>query len=306
MSVYFRVAPHEVGRIDKLLANRYPDVGRRALARLFAGCHVRVDGAVAHKGDRVSAGAEVSLRVAPDQADAVIPADDPGVVTIHVEPTLIAVAKPPGMPSHPLNPGETGTAANVLVARFADCASASPDRREAGLVHRLDTDTSGVLVAARDPATWRALRDAFTDHEVEKTYLALVCGDVAGPGQCDEPLSRTGKHVRVTAAGLPAHTRWQVVERFGTRTLLRCHTRYGRRHQVRVHLAHAGHPICGDRQYGGEDLDGADGHFLHAAAIRMRHPSRPDELHLEAPLPAQRTALLERLRVESDQRRVDQ
>lgn len=300
MSVRFCIAPHEVGRIDRALAGRYPHVGRRTLARLFAGGLVRVDGAVARKGDRVTSGAEVTLQVSPDRADDVVADADPRVVVVYEDASLIAVAKPSGMPSHPLNPGETGTAANAIVAQFGDCADASSDRREAGLVHRLDTDTSGVLIAARTPAAWRALRDAFSGHAVDKTYLALVCGDVAD-GSCDEPLSRTGKRVHVAAGGLSAETHWQRAERYARHTLLRVRTHHGRRHQVRVHLAHVGHPICGDPLYGGCDLDGITGQFLHAASVRLRHPIDDRELVVEAPLPAARAALLERLRLEANQ-----
>ncbi len=119
-----------------------------------------VDGARARKGDRVAAGARVTLREQPAVGDALAPAAQPELPldVLHLDATLVAVCKPAGPPSHPLRAGETGTLANALVARFPECAGAGRDPREAGLVHRLDRGTSGVLVAARDPGTWQSLR----------------------------------------------------------------------------------------------------------------------------------------------------
>ena len=170
---------------------------------------------------------------------------------------------------------------------------------EAGLVHRLDTFTSGVLIAARNERVWTAMRALFSAKAVEKTYIALVAGQVTS-GSCDGPLSRRGSHVCVTQTGLPARTEWQPLERLGGFTLLRCATHHGRRHQVRVHLAHVGHPIAGDAKYGGAALPDLAGQFLHASTVTFVHPIDNKQLMVRAPLTAAQEALLARLRRERD------
>lgn len=306
MSVRFRIASGEQGRADRALARRYPELGRRTLARLFLAGHVRVNDQVARKGTSVAPGDEVSVAIDPDQATAVVAADEPGVRTLYVDDTLVAIAKPAGMPSHPLAAGERGTAANVVIARFPECASASPDPREGGLVHRLDTFTSGVLVAARTHQAWTALRDQFDAHTIHKRYLALVSGDIDDQGECRARLSGRGKRVRVDAGGSAARTSWRLVARCGQLALVECATEYGRRHQVRVHLAHAGHPIAGDAPYGGVALPGLDGQFLHASELLLVHPTSGDTLRLVAPLPLARLELLESLGFERREIGVDQ
>jgi len=296
MSVRFRIAPDERGRVDKVIGRRYPAAGRRALARMFRAGRVRIDGAVAKKGDLVSDGAEVQLDFEPGADATVVAEDNPAVTCIYEDDDLVALNKLAGMASHPLAQGELGTAANVIVARYPECAGASDDPREAGLVHRLDTFTSGVLVAARNAEAWRAARQLFSDKAVDKTYLALVAGKVNEPGSCNEHLSRTGSHVSVVVQGLAARTDWQVVENFADYTLVRCTTHHGRRHQVRVHLAHAGHPIAGDSQYGGPTLVGLKGQFLHGDSVKLPHPVSGEELLLQAPLAPEQEALLESLR----------
>jgi 23S rRNA pseudouridine1911/1915/1917 synthase len=211
------------------------------------------------------------------------------------------------MPSHPLRSHETRTLANALVARFPDCAEASaeastdPHRREAGLVHRLDTGTSGAIMAARHSAAWRALRAAFGRGDVEKRYVALVHSNDIEPGECTAPLAHRGNRMIAIADGsavadsaLPATTRWRVIARLSGYTLLECTTRTGRMHQVRVHLAHVGAPIVGDSLYGGPAAPGPmSGHFLHASALGFSHPTTGAPMVIEAPLPADRQAVLD-------------
>lgn len=304
MSVYLRftVDAGEESRLDRVLSDRLEGVSRRRVQALIRSGAVLLNGRRAKKGDAAIAGAEVTLLAAPTTEESLRPAPDPDapLEMLYEDAFLVAVAKPAGMPSHPMRPGERGTLANALVARFAECRAVGEDPREAGLAHRLDIGTSGVLLVARNADSWRALREAFTAHRVQKHYLALVEGQVRADGRCDAPLSQRGKRVVVSDRpdALPAVTEWRVVERIGERTLLRCATRYGRMHQVRVHLAHSGWPLVGDPTYARTPAGDLPllGHFLHAESVALSHPTTGAALRVEAPLPADREATLAALR----------
>jgi 23S rRNA-/tRNA-specific pseudouridylate synthase len=197
------------------------------------------------------------------------------------------------------------------VARFPECAGAGDHPREAGLAHRLDAGTSGVLLAARDAEIWTALRGAFHEGRVDKRYLALVVGVVSFPGELSAPIAHDRARGGVRVCGdpddaarreaLPALTRWEPVERLGGFTLLRCAARTGRMHQIRAHLAHAGTPVAGDERYGIR-VAGVPaalvGFFLHAERAALEHPATGAALDVTAPLPADRAAALAELRAQ--------
>jgi 23S rRNA pseudouridine1911/1915/1917 synthase len=307
MPVDFTIGAGEGGRLDRVLVARFPGVGRRRWAALFADGAVAVDGARARKGDRVAAGARVTLREEPAVGEALAPIPEPELAldVLHADAHLVALAKPAGQPSHPLRPGETGTAANALVARFPECAGAGRDPREAGLVHRLDRCTSGVLVAARNREAWDAVHRAFAAGEVEKHYLALVAG-AAGRGACDAPLRQAGRRALLAQHGhrgaLAASTSWHPIGEGPGVTLLAVEAATGRMHQVRAHLAGCGAPLVGDSLYGGPAEIAVDGEtvavpfpFLHAARITLPGRDRGERLTIAAPLAAERAALLARL-----------
>jgi len=288
----FAIEPGAAGaRVDQAVARVIPGLSVAGARRLVAAGAVRLDGRPARKGDRVQAGQTLEVDDAQGAAEKpggrrVTPDPAAPLEVLAVDPDFVAIAKPAGTPSHPLAAGELGTAASALVARFPECAGASPDAREGGLVHRLDTATSGVLLAARTAEAWTALRRALADPSCEKVYLAEVRG-AAGAGQSLEPIGRTGRHGdRVRVGGgrnpLAAHTRWELLEARGDTSLLRVTLSKGRAHQVRAHLAAAGHPIAGDPLYGGED--GASLR-LHAWSIRFRHPRGGQTISIEAPPP---------------------
>jgi 23S rRNA pseudouridine1911/1915/1917 synthase len=290
--IVFTVEPQDEGRADRVLARRFPWASRRRLADLFARRLVRIDGKLARKGTIAAAGATMAVAEAPPSDRDLAPIPVGSLPIVHADDTLVAADKPAGMPSHPLRARETGTAANALVAMFPETAGIGDDPREAGLVHRLDAGTSGVLLCARDRDSWLALRAAFAGGQVEKRYLALVLGS-ARDGACDEPLSASGGRASV-GSGLPAHTRWTVEARGGGVTLLRCTSRTGRMHQIRAHLAHAGFPIVGDTLYGDAAPTGQP-FFLHASSIDLPHPATGARLVVTAPLPESRLAVLREL-----------
>ena len=285
-----KITADEAGRADKVLARKFPDAGRRQLARMFDDGAVRVNGKRAAKGDRVAVGDAIELAREPASGDALRPVADPEVaerlVVLLERPDLVVVDKPAGMPSQPLRPGERGTAANGIAARWPECATIGDDPRDGGLVHRLDVGTSGALAAARTDGAYRALREAFASGAIGKEYLAITCGRPVAR-DCDLPLAQRGDHVAHDALdGLPAHTEFRVERAGAAYALVRCIARTGRMHQVRAHLALCGAPILGDALYKGE---ARDGFYLHAARLAL-----PDA-DVTAPMPARFAAVLAEL-----------
>jgi len=291
----------EAGRVDKLLAARFPGTSRSRLKRLFEGGEVRIDGRKAKKGDRAPVGATISLPAAPPDDDAMRPVPQPELTLdiAHADDAFIVINKAAGWPSHPLRAGERGSAANAIVAQFPECATVSDDPREGGLVNRLDAGTTGALVAARTRGAWLALRDAFSRGAVTKEYLAAVASPSASDGACDEPLAHDRERGGVRLArdrdfdAMEARTRWTVARQLAERALLRCTARTGRMHQIRIHLAHVGMPIVGDERYGGSPWPLA-GHFLHGASVELPDPQTGAPRRIDVPLPGDRAAYLNR------------
>jgi 23S rRNA pseudouridine1911/1915/1917 synthase len=305
-------APEAGLRLDAFLVRRGQAASAAAARRLLAGGEVSVGGRPARKGLRLEAGMTVDVRRAAAPPGPPAPAPEVPLEILYEDEWIVAVAKPAGLPSHPLRPDEGPTLAGALVARFPACATASPDPREGGLGHRLDVDTSGVIVAARDRATWLRLRAALGAEDCEKIYVAEVHGDpagraAAGPGGAgeaagsaiaawvegdevvvDAPIGRRGRRggrVEVGAGRglLPARTIVRVVERRGATTLVEAGLGRGRPHQVRAHLAALGCPLWGDAVYGRGEPGGLR---LHALSVTLRHPRTGAPLRIEAPPPA--------------------
>ncbi|HEY5089961.1 MAG TPA: RluA family pseudouridine synthase [Polyangia bacterium] len=279
-------------RVDHLVAVALPGLSVAAARRLITNGAVRVDGRLARKGEHLTAGQTVEVDeagVALPGAEALRVRPDPqlAIAIVQIDPAFVAIEKPAGVPSHPMAAGELGTAANAIVARFPECAAASPDPREGGLVHRLDTGTSGVLLAARSPTVWPRLRAALSSSGCEKTYLAEVRGAPPDAGVASAPIGRVGRRgARVRVDGgrnpLPAHTTWEVIARRRDTTLVRVRLHKGRAHQVRAHLAAAGYPIVGDSLYGG---GAGDPLHLHAESVRFPHPDSGALILIESPPP---------------------
>lgn len=282
-------------RVDVWLAGAL-SLPRARVKELLERGAVRVGGRPPRKGDRTVAGARVEITL-PDEDPRPVPQPELSLNLLHVDPQLVAVDKPAGIPSHPLQPGERGTVVNALVARHPECADASADPREGGLVHRLDTFTSGVLLAARTPDAWRAVREAFSGREVDKRYLAVVTGPVADEGEIDLPLRHRGDHVEPALAGggREALTDFRVLSRAADAALLEVRIRTGVLHQIRAHLASIGAPVLGDADYGGRAHPGLDRFFLHAARLGLLHPATGSRLEVVAPLPDELRRVLDAL-----------
>ena len=291
-------------RLDKAVAKLFSVSRGRAMDWIAEG-RVRIDGRRAPKGAQVAAGAQITVDLPPP--DQPVPQPELPIRIVHADQYLVVADKPAGMPSHPLKPGEGGTAANALVGRFPELASVGPAAREGGLVHRLDTDTSGLLLAARTEAAHAMLRAQFAARTVEKGYLALVAGEIHAGGEIALPLLHDPRDAsRMVAASdpdyaaehgaRPALTTFAPVERRGGLTLLEVQIATGVMHQIRAHLAFIGHPLAGDALYGGPLLPGLPRHFLHAARLGFAHPDG-SRASYQSPLPADLQAALQSLPV---------
>lgn len=293
---------HDGWRVDAFLARQLGLSAARA-RRLWEAGTVRVDGRRVVKGERLKGGARVELESAasleditaaaaasPNRVDAsILPDPTMSLTLLYEDAHLIAIDKPAGVPSHPLRAGERGTAASAIVARFPECAGVSPVRREGGLGHRLDTGTSGVLLAARSATALAGLRRALAAATCEKTYLAEVRGHPPSEGHVTAAIGRTGRRgASVSLDGgrnpQPAETVWSLDAQGPETALVLARLQRGRAHQVRAHLAGAGFPIVGDERYGTREPAGK-GFHLHALSVRLVHPVSGTPLTIFAPRP---------------------
>lgn len=281
------VAEPDAGqRLDAFIASRI-GVGRRAATRLVVGA--RVNGRRVPKAHVLAAGDQVALSgEQPSSAE-----DAPFPTVLEVEPETLVLEKPPGLPSVAVVGRAGPSVARWLETEYPECAGLGGPG-EAGLVHRLDTGTSGLLLAARSPEAWSALREQFRRHVVHKEYFAVVEGCVGASLEIDAPIGQHRKsRTRVRALPPGEHPRYAVTEAAtyvsavrtsATHSLVAARTTTGARHQIRVHLAHAGHPLVGDVRYGATSVDGIE-YLLHASAIVWEHPTtqQPREAHLARP-----------------------
>ncbi len=277
-------------RLDAWLRAHVPDLSRRLVRALVAEGAVRVNGRRARKGTHVVAGDVVELPDVP----ALPPEPDVPLDVLYEDEAIVAVDKPGGVRGHALDPRQRGTIAAALLARRPELAEVG-DRLAPGLVHRLDTGTSGVLIAARTPDVHRALRAAFRRHAVAKRYVAVVVGAPRAGTIIDEPLAHDPRDRRRMhlahgdERAWPARTAVVAVDPHGTRALVEIEIRTGVTHQIRAHLAHLGHPVIGDALYGGPPGALAPHrHALHAWRVALPAPTPV----IEAPIPAELLALV--------------
>jgi 23S rRNA pseudouridine1911/1915/1917 synthase len=290
--------PDDAGeRLDRI-ASSIPEVGSRAqAARLIEAGRVQLREKVGRKSDRVEAGDLIVVELMPHEAGE---ASEPAVPfeVIYEDESLLIVDKPTGLVVHPAPGNRTGTLSQALAGR---AAGGDPERP--GIVHRLDKETSGLLVVARSDAVLRDLQAAIQAREIHRRYTALVLGSAeSATGTIDAPLGRDRRNPENIAlrgdSERPAITHFEVVEEIGPRSLLHVSLETGRTHQIRVHLAAIDLPVCGDPQYGIAGDLGLERQFLHASQLSFKHPASGEPMIFSSPLPPDLAAALDLARGE--------
>ena len=297
-------APADAGqRLDRWLAGQAGAPSRSALQGLMEAGFVRRNGAPANKKDKLAAGDRITLTLPDPQPIEAQPQDIP-LDIVYEDDHLLVVNKPKGMVVHPAPGNPDGTLVNALLYHCRGQLSGVGGAIRPGIVHRIDKDTSGLLVVAKDDLTHQGLSEQMAVHAIHRVYHAVVYGNIRqDTGTIEAPIGRDPrdrKRMAVTPGqGKRACTHWQVLERFGRFTLLACRLETGRTHQIRVHMAHIGHPLAGDPVYGPRSvIRELQGQCLHAKELGFRHPVTGQELRFDSPLPAYFTTFLERLRKE--------
>ena len=296
-------------RLDRFLATVGGLGTRSRVKQLIDAERARVDGVVRKASFALRPGMRVEVDLPAREPSTLVPEAVP-LTVLHEDEALIAIDKPPGMATHPAPGSRRGTVVHALLHHLGTLAGVGPADRP-GIVHRLDKDTSGVLLVAKTPAALEALARQFRARTIEKRYTALVHGSVrAARGTIDRPIGRDGrdrKRMSVRSArGRHAVTAWTVRERFPGATLLDVAPETGRTHQIRVHLASLGHPIVGDATYGGRRraatapagviLAACPRQALHAARLAFVHPVTGAPMTIEAPLPGDLAEVVDALR----------
>lgn len=292
-------------RADSFLQRR-TDLTRSAAERLLEEKQVFKGGVPIRKSYRMAEGDILEL-VLPDPKESGAAAQDIALDVVYEDRDLIVVNKPVGMVVHPSAGHEEDTLVNALLFHCRDSLSGIGGELRPGIVHRIDKDTSGLLVCAKNDAAHLFLSEHLKDHSIRRTYYALVQGGFRDEeGTVNAPIGRSPrdrKKMAVVPDGKPAVTHYRVLERFSGFTLLECNLETGRTHQIRVHMAHIGHPLMGDTLYGGghtafekQNHDLLCGQCLHAGALELVHPRTGETMRFTCPLPPYFEELLLRLR----------
>jgi len=298
-------------RFDQALAEMFPDYSRSRLSGWIKSGAVTLDGAQAPPRQLLHGGERVCLQVELENEVSSAP-EDIALTIVHEDEHLLVLDKPAGLVVHPGAGNPTGTLLNALLHHDPKLA----ELPRAGIVHRLDKDTSGLMVVARTLPTYTALVDLLSRHEVERQYEAVVLGTMVAGGTVDVPIGRSlgdrlRQAVRDEEDGKRAVTHYRLRERFRAHSLLQCQLETGRTHQIRVHLAHIGHPLVGDPLYGGglklpkgateelaATLRGFRRQALHAEKLSFIHPATGEAMSFGVERPADQRRLLEALRAD--------
>jgi 23S rRNA pseudouridine1911/1915/1917 synthase len=282
--------PSGGGRLDHVLVDELGDLSRSRIQRLIRQGHVRVDGqAIQKTGFKLEGGEQVEIRIPPPAPSTLVPEPLP-LDIIYEDSNLLVVNKAPGMVVHPSAGHESGTMVHAVLAHAPDLRGVGEVRRP-GVVHRLDKDTSGIILFAKDDATHQYLQRQFKDRTVKKTYLALVDGQPPTPtGRIEAAIGRDERNRKKMAVvpndkGRPATTLYKTLEQFSGHALLEVHPLTGRTHQIRVHLAFIGCPVSGDRIYGRRKVSlPVKRQMLHASQLQIMLPGETETRVFHAPL----------------------
>lgn len=287
-------------RIDAYMAEKYEDISRVAIQRLIETGKILVNG----KKVKASYKVQVNDKITMEEEKAVeieLKAQDIPVEIIYEDRDIIVVNKPKGMVVHPANGNPDGTLVNAIMSICKDSLSGIGGEIRPGIVHRLDKDTSGILIVAKNDKAHINLSEQIKEHKVKKTYIALVKGIVKeNNATINMPIGRSEKDrkkMAVTKKGKEAITHFKVLKRYDKYTLLEINIETGRTHQIRVHLSQIGYPIVGDEVYSkGKNEWNIKGQCLHAKSLDFKHPITNEDMHLEAKIPQYFEKILEELK----------
>ena len=287
-------------RIDALLAHTVEGLSRSAAQRLLEEGYVLLHGQPVRKNYKCISGDCFEVCLPPPEDVELVPQDIPLAVA-YEDGDLIVVNKPRGLVVHPAPGHPDGTLVNALLFHCGDSLSGIGGEKRPGIVHRIDKDTSGLLIVAKNDFAHQALSEQLKDRSLSRTYEAVVRGNLReDSGTVDRPIGRhptDRKRMAVTEKNSrPAVTHWEVIARYRGYTHVRCHLETGRTHQIRVHMASIGHPLLGDFTYGAPSPDkGLEGQCLHARQLRFVHPRTGEMVLIESELPEYFTQVLARL-----------
>lgn len=287
-------------RLDAFLASSLDGLTRSQATRLIESGEVAVNGRAVSKSYKLAGGEDIAVTLPEPEPVEAVPQDIP-LDVVYEDADVIVVNKPSGMVVHPAPGHPDGTLVNVLLYHCAGTLSGVGGALRPGIVHRIDRDTSGLIIAAKNDAAHQYLSAQLADHTLARTYECIVVGALREDrGTVDAPIARhptDRKRMAVVAGGREAVTHWEVIARYPGYTHVRCRLETGRTHQIRVHMAYIGHPILGDTVYGAKkEVPGLTGQCLHAVGLRFLHPRTHEVVELSCPLPEEFTRMLQKIR----------
>ena len=289
-------------RVDKLLSERFPDLSRANIQRLIEQGKITLNGGKLRPAYKGKIGDIIQIEDEEPKEIELKPENIP-LDVLYEDNDIIVINKAKGMVVHPGNGNPDGTLVNAILAKCKDSLSGIGGEIRPGIVHRLDKDTSGVIIVAKNDKAHMELSRQIQAREVKKIYWALVRGIIKeNEATINMPIGRSTKDRKKMAVrkdGKEAITHFKVLKRWGAYTLLEVHIETGRTHQIRVHLSQIGYPVVGDAVYSnGKNPFGVEGQMLHAKSIEFMHPTKKEKLKIEAPLPEYFVEVLNKLDVE--------
>ena len=287
-------------RLDAFLASSLDGLTRSQAARLIESGEVAVNGKTAGKSYKLAGGEDIAVTLPEPEPVEAVPQDIP-LDVVYEDADVSVVNKPRRMVVHPAPGHPDGTLVNALLYHCAGTLSGIGGALRPGIVHRIDRDTSGLIIAAKNDAAHQYLSAQLADHTLARTYECIVVGKLREDrGTVNAPIARhptDRKRMAVVAGGREAVTHWEVIARYPGYTHVRCRLETGRTHQIRVHMAYIGHPILGDTVYGAKkEVPGLTGQCLHAVGLRFLHPRTHEVVELFCPLPEEFTRMLQKIR----------